>query len=62
MTFSPLTLAELKAKAADLELKAELYGHEVPGKSVHGRYARHKHLKQQADEYRRLAEIAEAQK
>lgn len=57
--FMPLTVAELKARAAELELKAEQYGQEVPGKSVHGRYARRKFLQAQAADYRRLVSLAE---
>jgi hypothetical protein len=55
---NPLTLAELKARAAELELLAEKHNLEIPGVQQRKAWALRKRYLQQAADYRNLAQIA----
>lgn len=55
----PLTIAELKARAAELERRAEQARLEIPGVQQRRAWALRKRYTQQAEDYRTLAEIAE---
>lgn len=55
---NPLTLAELKARAAELELLAEKHNLDIPGVQQRKAWAMRKRYMQQAADYRNLAQIA----
>lgn len=55
----PLTVAELKARAAELERRIEQLRLDIPGVQQRRAWALRKRYTQQAEDYRTLAEFAE---
>lgn len=57
-TLNSLTIAELKARAAELEMKAERLALDIPGVQQRQAWAQRKRYLQQAEDYRNLTQIA----
>lgn len=55
----PLTIAELKSRAAELERRAESARLEIPGVQQRRAWALRKRYLKQAEDYRQLVEMAE---
>jgi hypothetical protein len=62
MALSPLTVAELRAKVAQLELRVAQLSDRIPGRYQGAQYAQRKRIAQSAAEYRALLAYAENEK